>query len=107
GGWFKQISGATAELRAVAFSDATHGWAVGGAYVPAGGAGSGGAILATTDGGANWSTQTSATIFDLLGVTFTDAEHGWAVVTYAATLVTTNGGVTWSEESIETGAGRT
>ena len=40
-GWFKQSSQSSADLRAVAFPDATHGWAVGD-Y---------GAILATTSGG--------------------------------------------------------
>jgi len=40
--WSPQSSGSSAYLNAVAFSDATHGWAVG----------TDGTILATTSGGA-------------------------------------------------------
>jgi hypothetical protein len=48
GGWSAQSSGTTAGLNAVAFIDATHGWAVGGA----------GTILATTNGGGSSLTPT-------------------------------------------------
>jgi len=81
-------------LRAVAFSDAIHGWAVG----------SGGAILATTDGGATWKAQSSGTSASLYGVAFSDATHGWAVGSGGAILATTNGGATWKAQSSRTGA---
>ena len=54
-GWNAQSSGSSARLTGVAFPDATHGWAVG----------EGGAILATTDGGATWSIQSPANITKL------------------------------------------
>ena len=38
-----------------------------------------GVILHTTDGGATWTPQTSGVTDDLAGVTFVDAQHGWAV----------------------------
>jgi len=82
---------------AVAFSDATHGWVVGG----------NGRILATTNGGATWSAQRSATHEQFLDVAFSDASHGWAVGMvlstegdeYSVILATTNGGVTWSAQN--------
>ena len=56
-------------LGAADFVDASHGWAVG----------AHGSIVATTDGGAHWNLQTSATSSDLRSVCFVDAIHGWAV----------------------------
>ena len=69
-------------LMGVAFSDATHGWAVDW-Y---------GAILATTDGGATWSAQRSGSSEMLMGVAFSDAAHGWAVGEGGVILATTSGG---------------
>jgi len=89
GGWSMQSSGTTANLYDVAFSGATHGWAVG----------HGGAILATTDGGSTWSAQSSGTTASLMAVAFSDATHGWAVGYGGAILTTTNGGATWSAQS--------
>ena len=62
-------------LNAVTFTDANHGWAVGSNTTTGDGV-----ILATTDGGATWSTQSmpSGTGY-LSAVTFTDASQGWAV----------------------------
>jgi len=56
-----------ADLNAVDFSDANHGWAVG----------SGGAVVATTDGGEKWRPQASQATLDLNAVDFADARHGW------------------------------
>ncbi len=50
----------------LAFPDATHGWAVAGRT-----------ILATSDGGLTWASQT--TTADLTNVSFPDATDGWAV----------------------------
>ena len=50
----------------LAFPDATHGWAVAGRT-----------ILATSDGGLTWASQT--TTADLTDVSFPDATDGWAV----------------------------
>ncbi len=52
----------------MSFVDSSHGWAVGGST-----------ILATSDGGATWSAQTSGTTNTLFGVSFVDPSHGWAV----------------------------
>jgi photosystem II stability/assembly factor-like uncharacterized protein len=87
--WSKQSSGTTADLNGVAFSDSTHGWAVG----------DGGVIRATTDGGATWGPQASGTTEDLHAVAFGDATHGWAVGRFSLILTTTNGGATWSKQS--------
>ena len=70
GGWFWQNPLPQGnDLSCVAFSDAAHGWAVG----------ADGTILATSNGGATWSGQSSGTTSDLYGVAFSDASHGRAV----------------------------
>ena len=76
-------------LRGVAFSDATHGWAVGEL----------GAILATTDGGATWSKQGSRTTADLTDVAAGDSSRVWAVSASEMILATTDGGSTWGAQS--------
>jgi hypothetical protein len=53
--------------------------------------GSGG-ILATTNGGATWALQPSGGGKTLLGVTFPDGIHGWAVGSLGTILVTKSGG---------------
>jgi photosystem II stability/assembly factor-like uncharacterized protein len=55
--------------------------------------GGSGTIRATTDGGATWSTQSSGGSAALLGVTFGDATHGWAVGEGGTILATSTGGV--------------
>ncbi len=62
-------------------------------------------ILATTNGGATWSAQSSGAHADtqLYGVAFADASHGWAVGDDTSTgasviLATRNGGATWSAQ---------
>jgi photosystem II stability/assembly factor-like uncharacterized protein len=70
---------------------AAHAWAVG----------ERGTILATTDGGRNWSRQRSGTKKTLDGVAFADAQHGWIVghpsgdTPGGLILATTDGGVHW------------
>ena len=85
-GILSTVPAAGVSLFAVAFPDATHGWAVG----------EGGAILVTTNGGATWSKQSSGTFATFWGVAFSDATHGWAVGEGGLILATTNGGATWS-----------
>jgi hypothetical protein len=58
-----------------------------------------GAILATTDGGWNWSAQDSRTSAELTGVAFSDATHGWVVGMNSTILATTDGGATWGTQS--------
>ncbi|MGH9277751.1 MAG: YCF48-related protein, partial [Acidimicrobiales bacterium] len=98
-------------LFGVAFTDASHGYAVG-AY---------GRMLVTTDGGATWREQPSGVdarvpgsesggqaclapdglpctnvIFD---VTFADPQHGW-MVTESSVRATSDGGATWAEQRV-------
>ena len=80
-------------LRAVAFADARHGWAVGST-----------GILATTDGGAHWRLQRAVSSFyRFTAVTFADARHGWAVGGTGAApmkpgfiMTTIDGGAHWT-----------
>ena len=71
-------------LFGVSFTDANNGTAVG----------SDGLILRTTDGGANWTNQTSGTTSFLNDVSFTDTNNGTAVGENGTILRTTNGGTT-------------
>jgi len=101
-GWFTQSSGTTAELDAVAFPDASHGWAVG--YDFSTGTAF---ILATANGGANWSLQDSGTNVTLHSVAASDATHAWAVGSTPnswggddlAIFATTDGGANWSAQA--------
>ena len=52
-----------------------------------------GTILRTTNGGTNWTSQTSGTTNCLCDVSFTDANNGTAVGDDGTILRTTNGGV--------------
>jgi photosystem II stability/assembly factor-like uncharacterized protein len=77
-------------LTAVYFVDAQHGWAVGHDML----------ILATSDGGRNWTHQFSAPKESrpLLDVWFKDGREGYAVGAYGAMLVTHDGGTTWQAQ---------
>ena len=57
-----------AQLTAVSFVDAAHGWTVGDR----------GAIWRTDDGGEHWRLQNSGVDCRLEAVQFLDARHGWA-----------------------------
>lgn len=74
-------------LTAVHFADARRGWAVG----------HGGVVLATTDGGANWTLQQ---VLDdkpvLLSVYFASVERGYAVGAYGSAWRTGDGGRNWA-----------
>jgi len=59
----------------------------------------GGAIWHSSDGGAAWKQQSSGTTRRLIDVTFSDAEHGWAVGIGGIILPTTDGGATWRTQS--------
>lgn len=55
--------------------------------------------MKTTDGGANWNTQTSGTSYDLRGVNFpADAQTGYAVGNRGTILKTTSGGASWGQQ---------
>jgi len=89
GGWFWQNPLPTGtDLNSVKFIDATTGWAVGNF----------GTILRTTNGGADWTSQSSGTTEYLFGVSFTDENNGTAVGLDGTILKTTNGGSTFVQE---------
>jgi photosystem II stability/assembly factor-like uncharacterized protein len=79
------------EVSAIAFADATHGWALTG-Y---------GKVLATWDGGAHWAAQRIPAPRPLLlrQVACSDADHCWIVGVGAKNpsllLASTDGGTTW------------
>ena len=88
--WAAQTSSTSGEdLQAVDFVDANNGWAVG----------TNGAITATTDGGTNWSNQTSGTSQQLQGVSFISSSVGWAVGFSGTIIKTTDGGSNWSAQT--------
>lgn len=77
---------ARADLSGVWFSDESHGWAVG----------SGGAMLATADGGEHWQVVNSGTKQDLAGVVFaSDLQRGWVSTENSGLRVTRDGGRSW------------
>ena len=56
-----------------------------------------GTILASTDGGVSWKTQSSGTKARLSSIQFLDPRQGWAVGDSGTILASTDGGVSWSE----------
>ncbi len=77
------------ELKSVKFIDALTGWVAGG----------NGTILKTTDGGNNWSLQTSGTNNILRSIFFLDANNGWACGDGGTIITTSNGGATWTAQA--------
>jgi photosystem II stability/assembly factor-like uncharacterized protein len=86
----------SANLNAVYFADATHGWAVGHAEM----------ILRTSDGGDHWERVHFAPENQqpLLDVWFGDQEHGLAVGAYGVIYSSTDGGGVWSQIPFEPAA---
>ena len=80
----------------VTFTDARHGWIVGGEP---------GFILATSDGGRHWHTQLSGTHDGLNSVSFVNASDGWVVGNGGLLYRTTNGGKTWTLSRLPVGWG--
>lgn len=87
-GFAPQTSGVVLQLNAIHMLDANLGWIVGNT----------GTILATTNGGAQWTPQTSGTSANLRDVSFRDAQNGWAVGDVGTILVTADGGANWDPE---------
>ncbi len=79
-----------ATLNSVYFSDAQHGWA----------GGTAGALLVTTDGGANWRVQPTGTDQDIATVIFAnDGRRGWLVLANNHMRITGDGGQSWREQA--------
>jgi photosystem II stability/assembly factor-like uncharacterized protein len=117
-----QISGTTNDLFGVCFMDANNGLVVGSGGTILGttdgglnwtsqSIGTNTNLYAVSYNSGNWVVvgsegtiirngvfQTSGTLNDLFGVSFTDANNGWAVGGNGTILRTTNGGVTFIEE---------
>jgi len=55
-----------------------------------------GTILKTTNGGTNWTAQTSGTTNVLNSIYFTDANTGYTVGEIGTILKTINSGTTWT-----------
>ena len=58
-----------------------------------------GTILASTDGGVSWKTQSSGTKAGLSSIQFLDPRQGWAVGDSGTILASTDGGVSWKTQS--------
>jgi photosystem II stability/assembly factor-like uncharacterized protein len=86
--WQPQTSGTSEVLLGVAFTDPTHGYAVG----------TNGTIRTTSNGGNTWSPQASGTSRFLRDVYFSDATHGTIVGESGLILRTTNG-TTWTPQT--------
>lgn len=81
-------------LYSIYFTNNNNGWAVGFE----------GTILKTTDGGTNWSFQTSGTTEWLNSVHFADSDTGWTVGLFGKILNTTDGGTNWITQTSGTSA---
>jgi photosystem II stability/assembly factor-like uncharacterized protein len=89
-GWLSQRSlPPSGALRAVCFTDASTGTAVG----------QNGRILRTTNGGTSWMAQLGGTSSELWGVWFRDINNGIAVGFSGTILQTTNSGETWMPQT--------
>ena len=89
--WIDQPSGTERFLYDIHFTDAEHGWAVGGYLKEA-------VLLQTADGGSNWIPHAlDGEVADrLTDVDFTDSDHGWIIGGVNLALQTQDGGVTWN-----------
>lgn len=101
------------QVEGIAFPDASHAWVAGNVYNGGGLSITGGAILATTNGGTIWKQQNSATTWTPWTVAFANARCGWMLgspqpVNNAipadsnVVLATTDGGASWVRQDIGT-----
>jgi photosystem II stability/assembly factor-like uncharacterized protein len=82
-------------LRKLYFADANNGW-----IIP----NNGGTILRTTDGGANWTAESTGSFVSLNDIHFYSSTFGIAVGANNTVLTTTDGGQTWTSRSVGTSA---
>jgi len=93
GGWIWQTQNNTNALKDISGVTRMKAWAVG----------DNGVILATTDGGTNWVSQTAPISPNLLAVTFADTLRGIAGGSGDLILVTQNGGALWDTVRVSNG----
>ncbi len=83
-------------LRGLSFPDPVRGWALGGTCNPdAPAAGCTSTLLATADGGVDWTPVYSRTDALLAEVDFVNAQRGWLSLQTGGLLRSTDGGRTW------------
>ncbi len=98
--WSPQGSGTAAELTAVDFVDAVHGWALDRSNQ----------VLRTTDGGLSWTTAAPAGLTSLSAIHFVGPQRGWltgaacsgadgSVACNAVIKQSTDGGASWSTQA--------
>lgn len=96
GNWIKTQTPTFKNLKSIFFLDSLKGWV----------AGDSGIILFTSDGGNNWTTQSSTVNTTIHDIFFLDSLFGWALTWHrnqygpvgTTFLKTTNGGDTWTSE---------
>jgi len=86
--WTQSTATAPSYLYDIDFCDTLHGWITG----------SSGTLLATTDGGVNWSAQDTG-LTSTLRADFVDPSHGWVTSAGGAILRTTDGGAHWEAQT--------
>jgi photosystem II stability/assembly factor-like uncharacterized protein len=86
--WTPQVSGITANIFSMTFTDEMNGHAAAGDGT--------GYILRTTDGGENWTSQSFATSDYLLEIIFTNSTTGYCVGYDGTILKTIDQGETWT-----------
>jgi photosystem II stability/assembly factor-like uncharacterized protein len=82
------------KMFSICFINENTGWCVGGPSSPK--------VIKSTNGGLNWSLQSTPASTPLYSVHFADANTGWAVAGYLGgeTIInTTNGGATWVSQT--------
>ena len=101
-GWTSYSFGADFVFRAIEFASPVEGWIVGGqkrGFGPS--RAEDGLILHSMDGGKSWITQFQTGGRTIHGISFADAQNGWAVGMSGLILHTEDGGETWrTQESI-------
>ncbi len=78
----------TADLKAIQMLNTNLGYACGG----------NGVIIKTTDGGANWTPQTTNVSITLRDIFFFDQNNGWAIGESGTILHTVDGGANWNAQ---------
>lgn len=105
--WERQVSGTNLRLTSIMFANATTGWALGGDPVSTPLCNNDNVLLKTTNGGMNWITQISTTIYLLTDLYVINAQTAFTsnagiccppfcIVSVGGIHATTNAGANWS-----------
>ena len=89
-------------LKDIAMIDAKTGWAVGDPHWDRTLQQYRGTIIQTQDAGATWTAQEAGAVESLYGVSFPDANQGWAVGGNGTILHTADGGAHWTKQAVAT-----